>query len=136
EALELASYALQLPMKHAKTAAVRKLARHNLRDRSEESAELLITSIKDDADEALLDRATRLLHEMTHRSPMLDEARLLADAVNLEDFGMIGFVDQSIALGCQGDGTTQMADGCEKREQYGYWEARLKDGFHFEPVRQ
>jgi hypothetical protein len=29
-----------------------------------------------------------------------------------------------------------VADGAEKREQYGYWDARLKDGFHFEPVRQ
>ena len=27
-------------------------------------------------------------------------------------------------------------DGLEKREQYGYWDARLKEGFHFEPIRQ
>jgi hypothetical protein len=136
EALELACYAMQLPMKHAKTAAVRKLARHNLRDRAEESAELLITSVKDEADEALLDRATRLLHEMTQRAPMLDEARLLADAVNLEDFGVSGLILQAITLATQGDGLEQVADGHEKREQYGYWEARLKDGFHFEPIRQ
>ena len=31
---------------------------------------------------------------------------------------------------------TQLVEGAEKREQYGYWEARLKDGFHFEPIRQ
>ena len=30
----------------------------------------------------------------------------------------------------------QVAEGFEKREQYGYWDARLKDGFHFEPVRE
>jgi hypothetical protein len=29
-----------------------------------------------------------------------------------------------------------VAEGSEKREEYGYWEARLKDGFHFEPVRK
>ena len=67
---------------------------------------------------------------------MLDEAKLLADALNLDDFGVIGLVSSAIQLGRQGDGVNQVAEGSEKREQYGYWEARLKDGFHFEPVRQ
>ena len=29
----------------------------------------------------------------------------------------------------------QLVEGAVKREQYGYWEARLKDGFHFDAVR-
>ena len=45
-------------------------------------------------------------------------------------------MDQMIQLARQGDGVVKLADGTEKREQYGYWEARLKDGFHFELVRQ
>ena len=45
-------------------------------------------------------------------------------------------MDQMIQLARQGDGVMQLAEGTEKREQYGYWEARLKDGFHFEAVRQ
>jgi hypothetical protein len=65
-----------------------------------------------------------------------DEARILADAVNLDDFGVIGLLMQMIQLTRLGDGITQLADGSEKRDQYGYWEARLKDGFHFEPVRK
>jgi hypothetical protein len=136
DALELACYALQLPMRHAKTAAVRKLARHNIKDRAEEAAELLITTIKDEADESLLDRASRLLHELPQRSPMLDEARLLADAFNLEDFGVTGLILQAITLAIQGDGVEELAEGSQKQEQYGYWDARLKDGFHFEPIRQ
>jgi hypothetical protein len=90
----------------------------------------------DDVDEGLLDRATRLLHEMPHRSPVPEEAKLLADAVNLEDFGVIGLAVQMTQLTRQGDGVVQLAEGSEKREQYGYWEARLKDGFHFPSVRQ
>ena len=35
-----------------------------------------------------------------------------------------------------GEGPVQLAEGCEARELYNYWDARLKDGFHFEPVRQ
>jgi hypothetical protein len=107
-----------------------------LRDRAEEAAELLVERIKDDVLEDLLDRATRLLHELPQRAPMMDEARLLADAVNLDDFGIVGVITQIVALGCQGDGVAQFAEAMEKAEQYGYWEARLKEGFHFEPVRQ
>ncbi len=73
---------------------------------------------------------------MPHRSPILDEAKLLADAVNLEDFGVTGLVGQIIALSQQGEGLRQFADGCRNRDVYGYWEARLRDGFHFDAVKQ
>jgi hypothetical protein len=138
EALELACYGLQFPMRQLKTLPVGKFGRINLKDRAEQSAELLVSLLGSDSslDEALLDRATRLIHEMPQRSPMLDEARLLADAMNLDDFGVTGLMMQMIQLSRQGDGVAQLAEGAEKREQYGYWEARLKDGFHFEPIRQ
>lgn len=135
-ALEVACYALQLPMKQAKPPSSGKLGRTNLRERAEQAAELLVSSLGDAIDEQLLDRATRLLHEAPHRPPMLEDARLLADVVNLDDFGLVGLVGQMIQLARQGDGVRQFAEGCEKREQYGYWDARLKDGFHFEPIRQ
>jgi hypothetical protein len=51
-------------------------------------------------------------------------------------FGVIGFVNRAIQLGRQGDGVSQVVDANQKRETYGYWDARLKDGFHFEPVRR
>jgi hypothetical protein len=89
----------------------------------------------DDDREALLDQATELLVQVHQRHPETEQARLLADALNLEDFGVIGLVEQAVALARQGGGVMQVADGLEKREQYGYWEARMHDGFHFEPVR-
>jgi hypothetical protein len=73
---------------------------------------------------------------MPHRNPMVEEAKLLADALNLEDFGLVGLLAQTIQLSRQGGGIAQVIEGIEKRDQYGYWEARLKDGFHFEQVRQ
>ena len=136
EALELACYALQLPLRQAKPPVGGKLGRTSLKDRTEQGAELLVTLLEEDADEELLDRATRLLHETPHKSPMVEDARLLADALNLDDFGVTGLVQQTISLARQGDGLKQVAEGCEKREQYGYWDARLRDGFHFEPIRR
>jgi hypothetical protein len=136
DALELACYAIQLPMRHIKAVFTGKLGRTNLRDRCEQAAELLLGSLGHETDEDLLDRTSRILQEMPHRNPMVDEAKLLADAVNLDDFGLVGLILQTIHLTRLGDGLSQVAEGLEKRDQYGYWEARLKDGFHFPQVRQ
>lgn len=133
--LELACYALQLPMRQAKPASGR-LGQTSLKERAEQSAELLIVSVADRAEDALLDRTTRILRELPQRAPRLAEARLLADAVNLDDFGTVGLVLTAMQLARQHVGLSHVAQGYAKRQQYGYWTARLKDGFHFEPVRQ
>ena len=67
---------------------------------------------------------------------MLEESKLLADALNLEDFGLTGLLDLALQTGQHGEGVIQFADGLEKRDQYGYWESLLKDGFHFELIRK
>jgi hypothetical protein len=136
EALEITCYALQLPMRSSKNLPAGRLGRTNLRDRSEQAAELLVSALGNDAAEELLDRVTNILLALPHRSPAYEESKLLADALNLDDFGLIGFVNRAIQLGRQGDGVHQVAEGNEKRDTYGYWEARLKDGFHFEPVKK
>jgi hypothetical protein len=135
DALELACYALQLPPRQSKGILTSKLGRSNIRERCEQSAELLVSLLGSDVDEPLLDRTTRLLQEVPHRSPVIDDARLLADAVNLDDFGVTGMILQTIQLGLQGEGIAELSAASDKREQYGYWQARLKDGFHFEPIR-
>jgi len=135
DGLELSCYALQLPPRQSRGMIAGKLGRTNLRERCEQAAELLVSQLGPDVDEDLLDRTTRLLHEVPQRSPVIDEARLLADAINLDDFGVTGLIAQTIQLGLHGEGVGDLADAADKREQYGYWEARLKDGFHFEPIR-
>ena len=136
EALELACSALQLPQRRPRTLAGGRPTRSTLRERSEESAELLIGIAVDDASVELLDRTVRILHEMHERSPMLEESKLLADAFNLGDFGLTGLLDLTLHTGRHGEGIMQLADGLEKRDQNGYWDSRLKDGFHFEAIRR
>lgn len=133
--LEIACYAVQLPLKQQKLLPTGKPGRGNLKDRAEQAAQMLVAGFADHIDGELLLHTARLLHEMPQRNPTLDEARLLADVVNLDDFGVTGLLLQTIYLCRAGDGVTQVGDGLEKREQYGYWGARLKEGFHFEPVR-
>jgi hypothetical protein len=136
DALHLACFALQLPLRHHKAPTAGRLGQISLKERAEQAAELLISSAPEHADEQLLDRATRILRDVPHRSAASPESRLLADAVNLDDFGLIGLVLQAMHLARANASVDQLADGFHKRRQYGYWEARLKDGFHFEPIRQ
>jgi hypothetical protein len=136
DALELACYALQLPTRQARGIVAGRLGRTNLRERCEQSAELLVSLLASDIEEPLLDRTTRILLEIPSRPTTIEEAKLLADAVNLDDFGVTGLMIQSMQLALIGDGVADLVVASDKREQYGYWEARLKDGFHYEPVRQ
>ena len=136
EAMEVACYALQLPMRDRRLLPAGKLGRTNLRERVEQAAELLVTVMGKEADEALMDRVTVLLPQLPQRTPASNEGKLLADAVNLDDFGVTGWVTRIIQIGIQGGGMSQVTEAADKREEYGYWEARLKDGFHFEPIRQ
>jgi hypothetical protein len=133
--LELSCYAMQLPTRQGKGVIAGKLGRTSLRERCEQAAELLVSLLGSDVEESLLDRTTRLLHEVPHRSPVIDEARLLADAINLDDFGVTGLIIQTVQLSLQGEGVADLSIAARKRDEYGYWDARLKDGFHFEPVR-
>jgi len=136
DALELACFALQLPSRSVKHLTHGRLGQVSLKDRSEQAAELLISTAEEYVEPELLERATAILREMPQRQSKSDEARLLADAVNLDDFGVTGLIMQAMQLSRQNAGVEQVADGFEARRQYGYWEARLKDGFHFEPVRK
>jgi len=134
-AMQLCCYALQLPLKSQRASAA-KMARPNLKERAGQAAEMLVEVIGDMGFDTLVEAATQILSDVHHKRPLSDQARLLADALNLEDFGVSGVILQAILLARQGHGVSTVADGYEKREQYGYWEARLKDGFHFEASRQ
>jgi hypothetical protein len=134
-ALELCCYALQLPLRSPRPVPSGRSGRTNLRERAEAAAEMLMSLIGDEND-ALIEQTVAILNEVHQRHPATDLAKVLADALNLEDFGVVGLLNQTMTMARQGAGVAQVADGMEKREQYGYWDARLHEGFHFDPVRQ
>lgn len=133
--LHLACAALQLPgLAPRRGQATR--APLSLRQRAQQAAELLPAAAEQAVDESLLERTSHLLGQLPLRQTTLPEAQLLADAVNLDDFGMVGLLSQVGRLWQEGNGSAEILQTFSTREQYGYWAARLKDGFHFEPVRQ
>ena len=55
--------------------------------------------------------------------------------LNLDDFGVTGLIGLMVQLALQGGGARQLIEAYDKRDQYGYWDARLKESFHFDAVR-
>lgn len=132
EAIELAAHAWQLPLCAA--ASSRQRPGHlGFRDRADQSAELLLSVL---GDIPPADRAAAILREIPLRNTNLDEARILSDAVNLDDFGACGVLGTAMKLARRNMAIDEVLDALIKRREYGYFEALLKDGFHFEPVRQ
>jgi len=135
-AMEIGCHAMYLPMKRMSAVTVGKFGQLSLRERAEQAAEELVSEMADHMDEASLDAAVQLLNELPQRKPASDDARLLADVINVEDFGVNGVIAQAIILAAKGQGLDQLVEAADKRDAYGYFEARLKDGFHFGPLRE
>ncbi len=134
-ALELACWALQLPMRTSDLPTNGPMGIVNLRERTERAAQLLVEELGEHIDATLLDRTIRLLQESPHKPPVLEEAKLLADATNLDDFGVVGVLKHAAEAGRRGGGIDALAKNFAKQLEYGYWQARLADGFHFAASR-
>jgi hypothetical protein len=134
-ALQLACFALQLPLRHPRPNSGRS-GILTVRERAEQAAELLLAEFGPAYDTRLLEQTAAILRQMPQGAPPTQEARLLSDAVNLDEFGLTGFVVQALNLGRVQGSVAQAAEAFAKREEYGYWDLRLKSGFHFPAVRE
>ena len=63
------------------------------------------------------------------------EAMILSDARNLEDMGVTGIFNEFRRQVMGGKGVAEAIELWRMKTDYRYWEARLKEGFHFEAVR-
>jgi len=83
-----------------------------------------------------VDLVVRVLGEFRSRTTRLPEARLLADAVGLEDLGLVGLWNQTRAFHAAGKTLEQLVRLWKTQSEYGYWESRLRDSFHFDTTRK
>ena len=77
-----------------------------------------------------------ILQEQRHRETKMPEARLLSDALVMEDFGLIGLWNQNRQFHASGKTLEQLLKLWKAQHDYGYWESRLRDGFHYEASRR
>ena len=72
------------------------------------------------------------IRQCSDRETTLPEARVLADADNLDDVGVLYVLRQFRQHQADGRSLEQLITSWSRQQEYRYWDARLNDGFHFE----
>jgi hypothetical protein len=101
-----------------------------------DAAELASDQLKDLLPANDLDLMLRILQEHRQRETKMPEAKLLADALAMEEFGLIGLWNQNRQFHASGKTLEQLLKLWKAQHDYGYWESRLRDGFHYETARR
>ena len=76
-----------------------------------------------------------IIIESGKHNTTLIEAMILSDARNLDDMGVTGIFDEMRRYVMHGRGAAEALAGWNRKIEYDYWSARLRDGFRFESVR-
>ncbi len=82
-----------------------------------------------------LQRAAKAIRQCNDRRTDLVEAKILSDADNLDQIGPQAIHGMLRKLLCEGRTMKELAASWARQEEYRYWQARIKECFHFEAVR-
>ncbi len=82
-----------------------------------------------------LRRAVEVLRAMETHDAALVEAQVLSDADNLDEFGLLSLWPNIRRGVLEGRGVESLLRTWRRRKEYRFWEARLRDSFHFAAVR-
>lgn len=109
---------------------------YDRRELEELSADIVRRNLGHVLDSSELENTVTIIRQSNERFTSKAEAMILSDARNLEDMGMVGVFYENIRYACQGKGLEFLLQSWQKKIDYRYWQARLKDSFRFESVRQ
>ena len=82
-----------------------------------------------------LQRAVRAVRQCNDRKSDLVEGRILCDAENLDQIGPQALDVMVRKLLSEGRAMADLVAAWDRQEEYHYWQARIKECFHFSPVR-
>lgn len=100
------------------------------------AAEFVESSLADHLPRGTLERAVEAIRRFNDRECDLIEAHVVCDADNLDQIGPLGLLQGLRRDLVQGRSLGQVLDTWHRQQEYHYWEARIRDGFRFEPVRK
>jgi hypothetical protein len=102
----------------------------------EQGALLMERSLADLLPKEALDLAARAIRGTRNRGNELIEAQVVAEADNLQEFGVLSLWPAIRRGAVEGKGVQAVLDTWRRKKEYQFWTARLNDSFRFEPVRE
>ena len=101
----------------------------------EYSAEVAAEKLDGLISEEQIANVSRIIIESCDHFTKKIEAMILSDARNLDDMGAAGIFNQLRKHMAGGRGVSDVLASWQRKVDYQYWQARLRDGFRFNSVR-
>lgn len=102
----------------------------------EQGASLMERSLRGLIPPESLKRASHAIRALNDRQTNSIEAQVVADADNLDEFGLLVFWPTIRRGTLDGKGVKAAIDTWHRRREYQFWTARINDSFRFAPVRE
>jgi len=102
----------------------------------EEGAALLEQSLAGLLPPDSIARASVAVRTRQDRTADSVEAHVLAEAENLQEFGVLSLWPTIRRGAVDGKGVQAVLDTWKRKKEYQFWTARLNDSFRFEPIRE
>ncbi len=83
-----------------------------------------------------MERVCSIIIESGRRDTNLIEAMILSDARNLDDMGATGIFNECRRYVIHGRGVSEALSSWKRKIEYDYWQARLRESFRFDAVRE
>ena len=87
-------------------------------------------------DKSKINKISEIIAETNEHFTKMTEAMILSDARNLDDMGAAGLINDLRRSITEGKTISDILGGWQRKIDYNYWQARLRESFRFESVRK
>jgi HD superfamily phosphodiesterase len=119
-----------------RTSTVYAAATMSAEDIKQYSAELAGDRLGGKVPDRQLELAQEIIRRAHDTTLQMPEAKILSDADSLDDIGSLGVWRDLRRYALDGRAVDDAVVAWQRREQYGYWEARVRDAFNLETARR
>lgn len=100
------------------------------------SAKVVTKKLNGVISDSRIEKTVTIIQESSDRFTEMTEAMILSDARNLEDMGIVGLLYEFRRNMILGKGVSDLLESWKCKIEYGYWQARIKESFRFDALRQ
>lgn len=123
-------------LKRENKASVPVISNSNNGDLLDFCTQIIEEELNSVINKARIEKINRIITESSKHFTEMHEAMILSDARNLDDMGAVGIFNEFKRYIIGGKGVCNALKSWERKIDYQYWQARLKESFHFEQVRK